>query len=485
MILYRACRYLELPQETALRAIPDNAALTAKGVRTKDMLDFYQKQQNFFPVLFSSSSVEQINLLFNHVLLKEQWKKLAENSSLYISLHVDENEELLFVVETTKRYNKLLSDMFRVVCAAYPSKNHIYKDNTVYQLQIEDKSLFLNVHNGLLLLTFSEKLMRLAINRLETKEDTLSAIPDFSLNRRNEKAKVLLAIQYRYFIPCLKEKLRKAGAKTALPQWLSPCVWSVYDMETKNRDILLSGYTGITVSVPTAQLLLHQKHQVDFLKILPVDANNILSIKANTAQDWKKIRSAVRTSEDFLELMYPLQMLSFEIREKDTEAFHYLVIHSANSSEASFHLFNSLVSSFSDNHYLLDTLHSGSLLIGHIHLPDFVFAETGMAYLTQPEYYTIIDDYIVFADTKEGILNYVAKIRSNKTFQNATLRQALRAYFPNRANLFYYYDFSLTQSEPTNNLSRKRYEENIQTIQMQMYPASDSILLTKIVFRMR
>jgi len=165
--------------------------------------------------------------------------------------------------------------------------------------------------------------------------------------------------------------------------------------------------------------------------------------------------------------MYPTQILTFDM-ENDTEVFHYLVIRSENIQEASFHLYNSLRSSFEDNHYILDTFHIGSQLVGGINLSNFAFTKLGInSQLPQLKYYTLIDNYLIFTDKKESILAYIKQLRANNTWNKSAEYQASQRYFTHEANMFYYCNF-LNKS-------------NFHSLRIQSYPQSDSVLMMDIL----
>jgi hypothetical protein len=486
VILYRTCSFLALPQTTALSAIPKDAVFILKGTKTNYILDLNREYKNFFPILFSPASSDKINYLFDTLFSKKQYSPFLKNSSLYLALFFDKEEELLVAIETSKRYNDALLAFSDSVCLHYGGKSFVYKNNTVYLLQTGTEKLYLHCQNGLLLFTFNEKRMRLAINQLVLKANNLQSIINSFPNSRNEDAKMYICIQHPRFTPYLNNKIRQAGGDINITDLLKPFQWSILDIETKKQDIRLSGYTTVDTSIASAKLLMHNNNKVDFLSLLPLHANRIFSLKAKQAKDFTDIKPIVYPNEDFFSLMYPNHIITFET-ENDTMVFNYLLIHSENTSEASFHLFNSLNSYFDMNHYVLDTFYISSYLVGRVCLPNFVLIQLGIDYqLAQLNYYAVIHDYIIFADTKEAITDYVTKIRNNQTFKTVLPYKSLQSYFSNKANLFYYYHCSNKTNEITVQTSGSSYYRTVlQTIQLQIATQSDSMLLSNVVLRMR
>jgi hypothetical protein len=485
LFLYRTYRYLSTPQITIFSVIPNNAALIIKGGETKYILDFNKEQKGFFSLL-SISQEKKINTVMNAILSKDKYRKLLQNVSFYLSLHIDDQsqeEELLFALETARYYNESLLDFLDLLRDDFDVKTFSYKENIIYALQIDDELLYLNYQNGLLLMTYSETLIRRAINKLVSKDTSIQYLtfPD----TRNENAHIHLYIYYRHFIPYLKRKIREAGGDMFVVDMFKSFQCSVFDLTVNKKDILFSGYTTLDISMEKAALFTHKNNELDFYRYLPVNANRIFSIKANKVDDFKKIKPAVQSAEDFFSLMYPTHILSFEM-DNDTVTDKYLLIKSGNISETSFHLYNLLVSSFADNHYILDTLQVGTLVIGHIKTANFVVAQLGINnQLPQLEYYVIVDDYIVFTNSKESALTYINALRNRKILKTSTSCQNMDSYFPKEANLFYYYNFLESKQTNAGNLCYQYYENSIRVVRIQFHVQADTILLSNVVFRMK
>jgi hypothetical protein len=474
-----------MPQITASMAIPNNTALLIRGKDASSILELHKENKHFLSVLFSPHQEKEIDMIFNKLLLEDRYNSLLQNVSIYLSVHVEEEEDLLLALETSKSYNQLLLNFRDTLCKRFGGKSFLYRDNNIYTLRIDDRLLYLNHQNGLLLITFSENLMRRAMNKLILKDDYMQYVIDVFPGKGNKNTDIHLYVQYRYFVPYLKSRIqRRGGGDIAVVDMLRSFCWSIFDLNIKGRDVLLSGYTTMDTASDRSILFIHKNNKLDFYKMLPSEANCVFSIRANHADDFMRIKSAVKPTEDIFSLIYPNHILTFEL-ENDTDCFKYLLIKSENISEASFYLFNSIINSFVDNHYILDTLQIGSLLIGHIDLSNFVYTRLGInSHLPQLEYYTVIDDYILFTNKKEGMQTYINELRKNKTLKVSEQYQSMENYFPKEANLLYYYNFVNMKQENDNNSGYQYYKNTIQFMRMQFYVQSDTILLSNVVFRM-
>jgi hypothetical protein len=338
--------------------------------------------------------------------------------------------------------------------------------------------------DGLILMTCSETLIRRAINKVIAKNDATQDLVNSFPNTRNENANIHLYVYYRYFIPYLKQKIREAGGDMLATDMFESFQYSVFDLSINKKDIFLSGYTSVDALKEKSILFTHKNNELDFFNFLPVNANRIFSIKANETNDFMRIKPIIQSAKDVFLLTYPTHIVSFEMGN-DTVIDNCLLIKSENISETSFHLYNSVLSSFTDNQYIFDTLQIGSLMIGHIKMTNFVFARLGISnHLHQLDYYAIIDDYILFTNKKSCLLNCIDALRSRKTLKTSAPCLSLDNYFPKKANLFYYYNFKDRKQSNGENTCLQYYKNNIQLMRVQFHAQSDTILLSNIVFRM-
>jgi hypothetical protein len=472
---------------TLFSAMPHNAALVIKSEKTKYILDFNREHKHFFSML-SISQEKETNSLLNTVLSKDKYQKILQNTTFYVSLHTkdESNEELLFALETSRYYNKALLDFLDLIRSDFKEKTFSYKEKPIYALQIDNKLLYMYHQNGLILMTYSETLIRHVINKVVAKNDAQKNLVNSFPTNRNENATMYLYVYYRYFIPYLKQKIRETGGDMLVTDMFASFQYSIFDLSVNDRDVFLSGYTSVDTSLKGKSILFtHQNNELDFFNLLPVNANRIFSIKANKTDDFMRIKPLIQSADDVFSWTYPSRIVTFEI-ENDTAIDKLLLIKSENISETSFHLYHSVLSSFADNHYILDTTQVGSIMIGHIKMANFVFARLGISnHLRQLDYYAIIDDCILFANKKECLLNCIDALKNRRTLKTSTSCQSLDNYFPPKANLFYYYNFMDRTQSNIENTCLQYYRNNIQLMRVQFHAQSDTILFSNIVFRMQ
>jgi len=108
-------------------------------------------------------------------------------------------------------------------------------------------------------------------------------------------------------------------------------------------------------------------------------------------------------------MMKPNTVFSFHLEEEDT-LISYILIKSDDIEEAKFHLNNCLNSAFDNNIYLLDTFYENGLMVGGIDVANFFLTRFQMAKeIKRIKAYTVIDDYVLFSDSKKAISRYIKR----------------------------------------------------------------------------
>ncbi len=467
-IIYRSYNYLEADQYSAGDVIPPDALFVVKSKKTNDITN----GNDLLSLFFSPENGHKIKSLLKEIDESED-QKLMNHSSFYLSVHSENEKDILLILETSKEYNKSLISFQKDLQEKYSEKEFNYKNQTIRLFEINGKPFYVWDLQGLLLFASSESLIRLVVNQF-TENNVLSSVMDFSFHAKNLNTHLSIFIQYQYFLPYLQKNIQHAGGDQNIANLLDPYRWSVFDVEMKNKLVLLSGYTQIDNKSKYASLFLHSNNTMDFLKVLPINANRIFSFAAENSEEMDSIKSRFSLWEDVFSLMYSNRIMTFEIRQ-DSSSFPYLALYSENIDEASFHLYNSLESSFKDNHYLLDTFFIGSSMIGHINLSNFLLTKFGInRQLPHLTYYTLDDNYIIFSNSKEGICHYVNTMRSNNIFTKSSTYKSIQALSTDKANMFYYIDFDSLSNDQTNKLK---------TFQFQTYMQSDSVFLTNVILQ--
>jgi hypothetical protein len=472
-VIYRSYNYLEADQYSAENVIPPDALFVVKSKKTNDITN----NNDLLSLLFSPENGDKIKSLLTEIGQSGN-QKLMNHSSFYLSVHSENEKDILLILETSKEHNKSLISFQKQLQEKHSEREFDYKNQTIKLFEINGKPFYMWNLQGLLLFASSESLMRLVVNQF-TENKVSSSVMDFSFHEKNRNTHLSIYVQYQYFLPYLQKNIRQAGGDQNIVSLLEPYRWSVFDVEMKNKYVLLSGYTQMNNNSQYAPLFSHSNNTMDFLKILPVNANRIFSFSVENSDEINSIKSIVNLSEDVFSLMYADRIITFTIYQ-DSNSFPYLAIHSENIDEASFYLYNSLESSFKDNHYLLDTFFIGSSMIGHINLSNFLLTKFGInQQLPHLAYYTLNDDFIIFSNSKEGICHYINSMRNHNIFTKSSTYKSIQPLSSDKANMFYYTDFDSLPKE--DNL---HHFNNLKALQFATYMQSDSVFLSNIVFQL-
>ena len=440
-VFHKQVRTLQIK---ALDAIPNHTALFFETARFEDFLSFNADAQPLFTVLFDEK--QQKNLWQMLWMLKDvkfgfDMEKYC--NAFYLSVHFQKkNRTLLFGIEVDKRYNKELKEFVKRSATQYAGELFSYKGNEILKLHHNKEILYLNRQNGLLLLSSDESLLRASIDKIVLKDSALHHIVQSFAHKRDADVSLRVYLQHAQCEPVFRKILEETGADVFILPLLSPFSWSALNVARKNETVIFSGYAKMDTTANKARLFTHSDKTTDIEKLLPCNAQNIFYLNAGRYQRFSQIKPCVQTSEDVFGLMYPSQVISFEMNSNDTMSQALLLV-SENPLEAAFHLFNSVNSEFSENQYHLDTFYVHTAMIGKINLHNFIVTRLGFnRHFPKLCYYTIWDNCVVFTDTKEGMISYIQSLREGNTLKMSEKYQALSPYFSSQANVLYYNDLS-------------------------------------------
>jgi len=459
-------KQVKTPQTTALEAIPNNTALFFESRNPAGFFSFNAEAEPLFALFLDEKqqkNIQQIAAIVNEFEVEKY------GSAFYLSVHPSRRDAaLLFCIETEKRNNKELKKIAQQIANQYDKESFTYKGNEMLKLHTDQNILYLNSQNGLLLLSFDESLMRASIDQILLKDSVLyNAIHSFA-HKRDANVRLRLYMQHAQCEPVFKKIVEKLDGDASITRLLSSFSWSAVNVKRKNEDVIFSGYAAIDTVANMAKLFKHKEKMLDIEKLLPSNAQSVFCVNAGNYQRFSQIKPYVQTSEDFFGLMYPKQLITFEINRNDTIS-NALLLVSENPSEAAFHLFNSVESEFTENKYRLDTFYMNTTMVGKVNLNNFVITQFGYnQHFPKLRYYTIWDNNIVFTDTKEGMISYIQLLREGNTLKNNEKYQSISHYFSTPANVLYY-------SEPS--------QKTIQQIRFQYDYFSDGLFLFDAVVR--
>ncbi len=156
------------------------------------------------------------------------------------------------------------------------------------------------------------------------------------------------------------------------------------------------------------------------------------------------------------------------------------MIKSDDIEEAKFHLNNCLNSAFENNIYLLDTFYENGLMVGGIDVANFFLTRFQMAKeIKRIKAYTVIDDYVLFSDSKQAISRYINLLKDNELLSADTNFTALDTYFSEGCNFLYY------KKNKHNQLSTHSIEKNLALCRLQLNYQRDNKLFLNFLLQLK
>jgi hypothetical protein len=238
----------------------------------------------------------------------------------------------------------------------------------------------------------------------------------------------------------------------------SPCFpdgWSAFDVTIKNNDLIFNGFTALReASSPFGQLFLAQvPEDITIQRILPY--NTVFSFQTSTGdfRDFSEKMKNLRGMDDTLlrksirSLRDPSVSIDLEKRmesiagpeiclaftgsaDPSREHNTYIILRSAQLETGRISL-NLMSDPDKDAN-----IQVGGHMIQKLIIPNpYVFFYGFLPDNTRLEWFTILDDHIVFGETQASIHRFLSFYLSGRTMASDPSRSAFLDYFPERSNL--------------------------------------------------
>lgn len=445
VLLYLFHKQIQNPPTKALGAIPNQAALFIETTKPAVFFDFAAEAQPLFKLFLNDNQQKNIQQIISILKDKKQGFDIEKQSNaLYLSVHTTSRRDisLLFCVEADHPYDKNLEHFAEQIANQYRKESFIYKGNEMTKLYFEEETLYLHCRHGLLLLSFDESLLRASMNQILLKDSILYNNVNSFAPKCDANASMRIYLQHAQCESIFRKILEGIGGDAQITTLLHSFLWSALNVRQKNDEFIFSGYTLADTSAGMTKLLMQTKQEIDIAPLLPYNTQRFFYLNANDFQRFSSVKPHVQTLEDVFGLMYPRQVITFEMNQNDTLS-NALLLVSENISEAAFHLFNSVGSEFAENKYSLDTFYVNTTMVGKINLNNFMIPRLGYnQYFPKLCYYAVWENNIVFTDAKESMISYIHSLREGKTLKTNNEYKVLHSYFPTQGNLLYYNESS-------------------------------------------
>lgn len=415
---------------TAFEMIPDNAAVIFQVSQPGELLQNLNADNDIWRKLNKVDIIKNFNndvALIDSLLYDEEpYNSLLGNSPVFISIFSDSVFGSQSVVYSQIGLNPSISAVKELLARKLSRDFGIIEvANIDKAIKIVDaknnKSTYIAFVDGVLIYTQYSELLSKSINTYRKAEN--SVINDSIFNRvlktGSAKAPVKAYVKYSELTNLLRSLVN--ADKQADVNWLSSFAdWTEFDFLIKNNEIILSGFTGTDQNNDFIELLKDQK-PVEFnaQNIIPFNTNTLLWLGLSDFQAYydKSSKRAISKSINF-DISKLTNIIDSEIalassaeRISSFEGNTFFVFKVKDAALA-----NSMLMNIARNMGYSNVTVNGNYRIGRIKKDDFVSSLFGDAFgVIKENYFTIVSDYVVMANSESSIKNFIRYYETGKT----------------------------------------------------------------------
>ncbi len=463
---------IHTPISEGINAIPSNAAIILESTQSKKTWEKLSQTNIIWEELLNTQTFSKLNNQAHYIdsliNTNKSVVKLLNSGSVFISAHISgaNTFDFLYVYSLPNLSNKsTLEEFIKAVNNAAEPTYRDYDGVNIGTIYPAKDSLSYVILKGILLISTKQNLVEAGIRQLKSG---LSIVNDknFSkvINTAGKNVDANVYINYKNF-PGILTNFISPIVKKEINTLTDFADCSGWDVTIKPNAIMLSGFTQANDSSTNfLNLFLKQKpQQIELTKVIPSKTALLLFFGLSNAKTFqhdyhkylstKKYSSSYKQHIDDLNKKYHINIersmlewidneMALVITEPSSINYtknSYAVIHSNNIDDAS-NTLNGLADSISKtDHVKLDTTSYRNHLITHLNLPNILPQLFGWTFdkITN-NYYTTIDDYIVFANSDEALRYFINSFEKNKTLGNDKNYQAFSENISNEANIYVY-----------------------------------------------
>lgn len=433
-------------KEPALEAVGAETPLIIETNGLKSVFDQFRDKPYWNEIketrLISKFQTQVTEL--RHLLDKKtDFAELFKDSDLHLSVHLTEatNFNYLYILERTsfKQLQRIDAGQY-LDQQGYNYDKRTFHNTPIYDIKRDNKVLTVSYKKGLLLASFSSFLVEDAIVQLD---DVRSVRKDSAFQRLQQVAKskeaTKIYLNLNHF-DVLSPLLMNPQHDYIFNKIASFSDWLELDLLANDEGILLNGYTSSTDT----------NQELDKLKNLPPQDGQLVSSVPSTTSFFfyygvtDYLQYAKQAQVDTTSEYYPYfstwlggewafgvnERVGYDIREqsffiartKDAELSRKSLQEVARLTNGTAH-----VDSFQN------------LSIGHISQDSILESVMQHDYLTISDpYYTVLDNAVLFAVTKDNLKNIIQRIVNDKVLSKNLQYLDFRKQLSSRTNFYFY-----------------------------------------------
>ncbi len=430
-----------------IKAIPENAAVIFEFNNIKDAWKKISQENDMWKSLTEINQINELNRQIKFIDSVSNTNSNAldilTNQKVYLTSFVsnDNKINLLYLIELSKTgqgavFKNIIKDIYGTGCA-FIKKD--FKGITINKIILtdQDKYFFYAVTKGIFFGSYNISLIEESINQLKKKSSVIDE-PAFKKVEqtagKNVDANIYVNLKYFYR---LLSVLTNSKYKTNIDLLSGFAQWTELDLKIKNNELLLNGYTIACDSLDQYLGLFENQspQKIEITNILPynttilfdfgfenfnkfyTDYNNYLNKK--TSNEFKKKVQRINNKYNINIEKHLLSWIgneaAFVSTSKNLKSIKdnaYAVFHSMDISNAK-KLLNQLGNKIPGNAGAIT--HKG-YQIKNINIPSIIPMFWGSIFQNiEKNYYTVIENYIVFANNPSSLKKFINTFLSGKT----------------------------------------------------------------------
>ncbi len=472
----KACLVDVIPQESVFVLKINNPEALLKDFASKNRIWRSLDSNNLvYRLLNNFSSIDSI--LSKH----QDFYDILLNKSLFIAIGIDsiEGYTTLLVKQvksklTSNEVHLFLKERFEDLKVKVISEN-------ILSLNFNSQdSLYIQIYDGVLTVSPQIDLLKF---RNENKQQILTYSRDITalekfIKSPVNKADAQLFINYSVFDKLAGRSLTKKGGGI-ISQVSDFALWTETDIKIKKDEILFSGFT---VTDTVDNYLRRFKGQAPLsnrvINIIPFNTILLINQCYSDFNDFVKSDQSAEHSEIISEIGHEVALVNNAYPGDNFNKKTYAVIQLANgiNSQKSFIQLAKASGSRIEEKYTTYTIRK-------INNSDFLINSFGEMFSDISEnWFTFIDDYVVFANSNESLVNFIRLYDTGKTLD---LNENFKIFSDNistKSNLLIYFQpgaivpFASLFADNLLSKELKKYKENtndIQAVALQYSSISD------------
>ncbi|MCF8296463.1 MAG: DUF3352 domain-containing protein [Saprospiraceae bacterium] len=468
---YTYYKKLKEPTTSVFKAIPENTAFIIE-LRNANNLYSQLNESNFIwnslkQISSFDSLTKQIEKLDSLIQGNVSISTILENQSVYISTHFagfNKFEYLYLVSLPNTRQNKIINSFIGENKIISTSKHNGAKINTI-QIEGFEEKFFYSVYKGLFIGSFNELLIQNSIDRVNSG-NSMNDDSDFQKVSKiaSDNVEGTVYLNFKYFYRFL--------SKYALPTHrnnINPLSyfarWSKLDLTIKDNSILLNGYTIISDSgdYQLGLFKTQSPQKIEFTRVLPQSTsfflytgfenfkeyygnfkklqkgNNIELDKDKTIDELNKKYSVNLQNSLFSWVKNEMALVITYDGGSNIADNSYLIFKSVDIKEAKQALDQLSLKIHMQNESPPDTNLYRTYDIKRLDVQAIFPLFFGSLYQNiQGNFYTSIDDYIVFANSEAALIRYIDSYMIERTLARDQNYMAFSNNISGEANLYLY-----------------------------------------------